>query len=64
MKKRIDWISATHLLIGSLLCLLAVVLAKTIPRLPVWGWSLIGISGIVLVFTELPKVGQSKQCKA
>lgn len=61
--KRINWIHVAHLAIGSLLCLLAIMLAKMVPQLPGWGWGLIGACGVVLVAIELPQAGQSKSQK-
>lgn len=61
--KRIDWRGTTHLAIGSVLSLLAVVLAKTVPSLPMWGWGIVGACGMVLVFMELPRVGQLRAQK-
>lgn len=43
-----------HLVIGCLLCALAVVFGKHFPGLPTWSWVLVGISGIVLIAIELP----------
>lgn len=62
-KKRIDWHHVTRLAIGTLLSLLAIVLAKMVPGLPMWSWGLVGACGTVLVFMELPQAGQARSQK-
>lgn len=56
--RKIDWRYVAHLAIGTSLCVLAAVLAKTVPELPGWGWGLVGLCGVALVGIELPQAGQ------
>lgn len=58
--KRIDWHHVAYLAIGTLLSLMAIVLAKMVPGLPMWGWGMVGACGAVLVFMELPKAVQAR----
>ena len=58
MKRRIDWTHVARLSIGSVLCLLSIVLVKVSPSLPIWIWGLVGACGVVLVAFEMPQAGQ------
>lgn len=56
MKRHIDWKHATGLVVGGLLCVLAVVLEQDLPEAPVWSWAVMGISGMLLTLFEIPEV--------